>query len=115
MPGPCLLRPTPNAFTYVASPGNLTLVVVSKVGTVTLDCVTTSVTDSAGKKPSDYNCAATQLSFALVSKMTYTAKIWFRFVDPGNDLGELKESCPTPALDDSVDVAFQPVYTFVVD
>lgn len=112
---PCLLKATPNPFTYTASAGQLTLIVTSTQGTVTLDPGATSVTDGSGQGPAKYNCTPNQLTFALASKNTYTVDIWFRFIDPAHDTGELKESCPAPALDDNVDVTFTPIYTIVVN
>ena len=101
-------------FTYDATPGTLTLQVTSTSGTVTLDPAATAVKDGAGNGPPGYSCTDKQLQFTLVTKMTYTASIRFRFLDPGTDTGEIKESCPNPDLDDNVDASFRPNYTIKV-
>jgi hypothetical protein len=111
---PCLLQKGPIATRFKGSPGKLNLTLIVTHGVVTFDPVNTSVTDSKGNKPSDYQCSNNQLTFTLVTETTYTVKMRFVFGDPANDTGEVKDSCTPAVLDHIVNLNYMPTYTIVV-
>jgi len=111
----CLLKTSPLENSYTASPGLLTLVVVSTVGAVAFDPAATEVTDQNGKGPPDWKCSATRMTFTLVKGNTYHLDISFVFANPDKDTGVIKESCPAPQLNDTItSPAFTPDYTIMV-